>query len=108
MHRKTYSKGEVIKLMLAQEVSFLNKASIKSQLKKLPENSDVVIDASETQYIDFDVLDLIRDFYTKGASDKNIRVSLVGFKESYNLPKQAEADELEYEIAEGNEASVRP
>ncbi|MCF8450956.1 MAG: SulP family inorganic anion transporter [Taibaiella sp.] len=87
MQRKNYSNGEVIKLTLAQEVSFLNKASIKNSLYNLPENSKVVIDASHSQYIDFDVLDIIREFCNIHAPDKNITMSLVGFKQEYNFPK---------------------
>jgi MFS superfamily sulfate permease-like transporter len=56
-HRSTYDGGELVKLTLSQEVSFLNKASIKETLESLPENTNVVIDASQTEYIDFDVLD---------------------------------------------------
>ena len=85
--RSVYSNGELIKLTLAQEVSFLNKASIKQTLNKLPKNSAVIIDASETEYIDFDVLDLIRDFAGSSAADKGIRLSLIGFKDHYSVPR---------------------
>lgn len=85
--RSTYSQGELIKLTLAQEVSFLNKASIKETLDQLPEGSNVIIDASLTEYIDFDVLDLIREFCNTRAKDMNINMSLVGFKSIYKLPK---------------------
>jgi MFS superfamily sulfate permease-like transporter len=86
MQRNTTSNAnETIKISLAQEVSFLNKASIKTTLSNLPDNSTVIIDASETHYIDFDVLDIIRDFSANNASDKNINLSLVGFKDVYNI-----------------------
>jgi MFS superfamily sulfate permease-like transporter len=81
--RSTFSDGELIKLTLAQEVSFLNMASIKETLDKLPENSSVIIDASHAKYIDFDVLSLIREFYNSRAMDKGIKMSLVGFKNVY-------------------------
>lgn len=90
--RSSFSNGELIKLTLAQEVSFLNKASIKDTLYNLPENTTVVIDASKTEYIDFDVLDLITDFYENQAPAKNITMSLVGFKETYEIP-EAPAEE---------------
>lgn len=85
--RSTYDDGDIIKLTLSQEVSFLNKASIKETLNSLPKGSAVIIDASETHYIDFDVLDIIRDFYANSAAEKKIDMSLVGFKNVYNLPK---------------------
>lgn len=85
--RSTYDDGDIIKLTLSQEVSFLNKASIKETLNSLPKGSAVIIDASETHYIDFDVLDIIRDFYANSAAEKKIDMSLIGFKNVYNLPK---------------------
>lgn len=85
--RISHSTGEVVEIKLAQEVSFLNKAGIKMSLEKLPEGSKVIIDASGTEYIDFDVLELIREFHDTRAADKNIEMSLVGFKDSYKIPK---------------------
>lgn len=82
----SHSKGDLVELKLAQEVSFLNKAGIKMALDKLPENSKVIIDASDTEYIDFDVLELIREFHSTQAPDKDIQMSLVGFKDSYKVP----------------------
>jgi MFS superfamily sulfate permease-like transporter len=105
--RSTYSDGELIKLKLAQEVSFLNKASIKETLEHLPDNSVVIIDANDTQYIDFDVLELIRDFYTSRAKDKNINMSLLGFKKVYNLPVSASERELLSGLVEKNEVPRR-
>lgn len=80
-----HKEGELIKIKLAQEVSFLNKAAIKQTLAHLPEKSTVVIDASETVYIDHDVLELIKDFFAYGSKDKNIKTELIGFKEEYNI-----------------------
>jgi MFS superfamily sulfate permease-like transporter len=88
--RASSSEGDVVKLTLAQEVSFLNKASIKDTLNNLPENSTVIIDAGQTEYIDFDVLDLIREFYTTKAPEKNIEMSLIGFRNVYKVPTTKE------------------
>lgn len=83
--KEQHHEGETIEMKLAQEVSFLNKAAIKQTLGHLPNNSRLVIDASDTFYIDHDVLQLIRDFLNIGSKDKNIVVTLVGFRESYQL-----------------------
>lgn len=83
--KEEYHAGEVVTLKLAQEVSFLNKAAIKQTLSHLPENAKLVIDASDTFYIDHDVLELIRDFLNIGSKDKNIEVTLTGFKEEYRM-----------------------
>lgn len=83
--KEQYADGDVIHIDLAQEVSFLNKAAIKSTLNDIPENSKVIIDASDTVYIAHDILDMIHEFKTTRAADENIRVRLKGFKEAYNL-----------------------
>ncbi len=83
--KEEHHQGETITMKLAQEVSFLNKAAIKQTLQDLPENSKINIDASDTFYIDHDVLELIRDFLNIGSKDKNIAVNLTGFKEEYQI-----------------------
>ncbi|MBC7868171.1 MAG: SulP family inorganic anion transporter, partial [Gloeobacteraceae cyanobacterium ES-bin-316] len=81
--KEKHLKGETIRIDLAQEVSFLNKAAIKQTLAHLPENSKLIIDAANTVYIDYDVLELIRDFLNFGSKDKNIDVTLLNFKDAY-------------------------
>ncbi len=83
--KKEHHEGETIHIDLAQEVSFLNKAAIKQTLNHLPENSKVVINAANTVYIDYDVLELIRDFLNFGSKDKNIDVTLKNFKDAYKM-----------------------
>ncbi len=83
--KEDYQEGDIIHIDLAQEVSFLNKSAIKSTLNALPENSKVVINASDTVYIAHDVLDLIYEFEKIKSKESNINVKLVGFKEAYNL-----------------------
>lgn len=51
-----------IRLELAEEVSFLNKANIQRALNKIPNGTKVIIDASKTVNIDLDVIEIIRDF----------------------------------------------
>jgi len=86
--RTVYESGEVINLKLAQEVSFLNKASIKKTLEKIPQGSTIIMDASDTEYIDYDVLEVIKEFHLTKAPEKNIKMSLVGFKNTYDLPDE--------------------
>ena len=83
--KEEHHEGETIHIDLAQEVSFLNKAAIKQTLAHLPHNSKVVIDAANTVYIDYDVLELIRDFLNFGSKDKNISVTLRNFKPAYKM-----------------------
>ncbi|MCZ8196733.1 MAG: SulP family inorganic anion transporter [Flavobacterium sp.] len=87
-----YKDGDVIHIDLAEEVSFLNKAAIKQTLTNIPENSNVIIDASKTVYIDYDVLTLIKEFKKAHSKTENIKVKLVGFKKVYNIQETGEED----------------
>lgn len=88
--KESYQSGDIIHLDLAQEVSFLNKASIKLTLGHLPENSTVIINASNSEYIAHDVLDLVREFKEIGGPQKGIKVELIGFKDKYNIENTLE------------------
>ncbi|MBP2282610.1 MFS superfamily sulfate permease-like transporter [Flavobacterium sp. CG_23.5] len=88
--KEEYADGDVIHIDLAQEVSFLNKAAIKSTLNDIPENSKVIIDAKDTVYIAHDILDLIHEFKTTRGKDYNIKVKLRGFKKAYQLENTEE------------------
>lgn len=83
--KSAHHKGETVTMHLAQEVSFLNKAAIKKTLYEMPENSHIIIDASGTFYIDHDVLQLIRDYVDAGSKDRNVQVTLTGFKAEYKM-----------------------
>lgn len=84
-HKEKYKLGDTITIYLSEEVSFLNKASIKKTLDHLPDNAEVVIDATKTKYIDFDVLHVIKEFRDIKAPLKKINLGLKGFKEVYNI-----------------------
>ncbi len=77
--------GEVIRLELPNQVSFLNKASIKETLWSVPTNSKLVIDASYANFIDHDVIEIIEDFSTTTAPEKNIQLNILGLKSQYQL-----------------------
>jgi MFS superfamily sulfate permease-like transporter len=84
-HKENHHEGEIILIHLSEEVSFLNKASIKLTLDHLPAGSIVVIDAYDSQYIDHDVLELIRDFKEVQAPLRSIECKTVGFREKYGI-----------------------
>jgi MFS superfamily sulfate permease-like transporter len=83
--KENYVDGDIIHIELAQEVSFLNKAAIKTTLAAIPNDSKVIINAQDTVYIAHDVLDLITEFKNVQSKDKNIKVKLKGFKDAYDL-----------------------
>lgn len=65
-------------MVLAEEVSFFNKASIIKALKSIPENSTIEIDCSNSKSIDYDVVEFIHNFLTT-AKNKSIKVNTVKF-----------------------------
>ncbi len=77
--------GEVLHIELTNQVSFLNRAALSSVLAEVPRNGHVLLDAQNTDYIDPDVLALIRDFKEQAGPARGIEVSLVGFKTEYQL-----------------------
>ncbi|MCI0667191.1 MAG: carbonic anhydrase, partial [Methylococcaceae bacterium] len=66
-------------LHLMHHVSFLNKAEIAELLKKIPRNSELVLDATQCSFLDFDVYELIDNFKTE-ARRKNIILRLENFR----------------------------
>ena len=55
-------KDGTIRLALAEDVTFINKASIQRTLSQIPDGSKVIIDASKSINIDFDVIEIIDEF----------------------------------------------
>ncbi len=84
-HKERHKEGDTITVRFSEEVSFLNKAAIRQTLDHLPEKSTVVLDASNTKYIDYDVLEIIKEFKDIKAPLKKINPSLIGFKEAYKI-----------------------
>jgi SulP family sulfate permease len=64
-------------IILAEEVSFLNKGTILQLLKSIPENSNVIIDGSKSKIIDYDIYEILRDFQIS-SKEKNIKLTLKG------------------------------
>lgn len=78
-----------IEIVLSQDVTFLNKASILKSLAQIPDNTVVKIDASNTKFIHFDVCEIIEDFVVN-ASIRNIEVEVIDLyknKQSTPVPK---------------------
>ncbi|MEO7923354.1 MAG: SulP family inorganic anion transporter [Chitinophagaceae bacterium] len=84
-HSEKHQQGDTIFIRLSEEVSFLNKAAIRQTLDHMPQGSSVVIDASNTTYIDYDVLEIFKEFRDIKAPLKKISLELEGFKESYKM-----------------------
>jgi SulP family sulfate permease len=71
-------------LVLAEEVSFFNKASVLKTLNAIPENSKVIVDFGKSKAVAHDVIELIDDFKAN-AKVKNITVEIIHLNESNRL-----------------------
>jgi SulP family sulfate permease len=87
---------EVHHLVLAEEVTFFNKANVLNVLDNIPANSKVIIDAERSKAIDHDVVELIEDYKTN-AKNKNIIVETRSFRDQnsdYNLKIKKEHENV--------------
>jgi MFS superfamily sulfate permease-like transporter len=75
-----------IRIKLAEEVSFLNKAAIQVLLNQIPKETNVIIDGSNSRYIDTDVLETIFN-YKHNAYTKGIIVTLDCIEKQYSIPR---------------------
>lgn len=86
--------GKNYLLRLQKDVSFLNKALLRSYFDSVEEGSYLIIDAGRAQFVDQDILETIHDFVA-AAKEGGITVELRNFG---NL--------LKTEAARGNEPTV--
>ncbi len=83
-------QGETLLIDLPNQVSFLNKSLIKETLWSIPPNSKVIIDATHSDFIDHDVLEIIKDFKTNGIKEKGILLNILGLKKNYQLDNHSQ------------------
>ena len=62
-------------LQLRRNVSFLNKGKLKESLEKLPRGCDLLVDISQADFIDPDIVEVIHDYATH-AGLKGVTVSV--------------------------------
>lgn len=68
-----HQEGSHYTISLNKDVSFLNKALLRSLLLQIDENSTVLIDGSRAHFVDHDIMETIEDFIVS-APDDNIKV----------------------------------
>ena len=88
---ETHVGGDVLHIELANQVSFLNRAALDKVFNDAPRGTNMLIDASSTDYIDPDILSLIQEFKDKIGPARGISVSLRGFRKKYQL-----SDEIQF------------
>ncbi len=83
--KEVYPNGITNRLVLPQQITFLNKASLVAELNSIPDDSQLIIDARYAHYIDKEIIELIKEFQHEQAPVKNISLNLVGFKNYYDI-----------------------
>jgi len=77
LHIEDESNGKsVIKMTLAEEVTFFNKGAILKELDNLPKGSYLEFDVTKTRYLDYDIIEILEDFAFK-AKERNIDIKLI-------------------------------
>lgn len=82
---ETHLDGEVLHIELPEQVDFLDQTKIQQVLDDIPRGSHVLLDAQNTEYIDPDVLAVIREYRELQAPARGVHLSMVGFHEDYEL-----------------------
>jgi len=98
LHKKESGDHKIIEMTFAEEITFLNKASIQKELFSLPENSRLELDIRKTIFLDYDIVEILEDFVIQ-ARNKNIFIHLksergivdnpISFIEFFKLKKQS-------------------
>lgn len=78
LHREVLKdNGErIVKMTLAEEVTFINKGAILKSMNKVQEGTHLTIDMSKSTSIDYDVLEIIDNFKSTSV-EKGITVKLI-------------------------------
>jgi carbonic anhydrase len=83
--KEVYPTGVTHRLVLPQQATFLNKAALIAELDSLPKNSQLIIDARYTDYIDKEIVEFIKEFKEDLALVRKISINLIGFKDEYRI-----------------------
>lgn len=83
--KEIYPTGITHRLVLPQQTTFLNKASLMAELNSIPKKSQLIIDARYSTYIDKEIIQFIKEFQQDLAIHKQISLNLIGFKDRYKI-----------------------
>ena len=115
LHPDSSSDDGVIRMQLAEEVTFLHKAGLLRTLNQIPENTQVQIDMSRTVRMHRDVEEIIDDF-RESAQYRNIDLDILGtrpearrinsVKDFESLVKEMDTQSLESKNGNGQNGRV--
>lgn len=80
-----YPNGATNRLLLPQQTTFLNKASLIEELKAIPNNSQLIIDATYSKYIDKEIIEFLKEFQNEQAPNRQISLNMIGFQDHYDI-----------------------
>jgi carbonic anhydrase/SulP family sulfate permease len=80
--------GDVTRVELANQVSFLNRAALRRTLDGIPRGRHVLIDAHASVFIDPDILEMVREFRDSVGPARGVHVSTRGFRKKYGIGDQ--------------------
>lgn len=83
--RESHVGGVVHRIEFGHQASFLNRARLLSLLDRFKEGDHVALDARQSDYVDSDLLSLVREFADDMAPARGVVVSLMGFQDRYQL-----------------------
>lgn len=75
-------KGGPVRIQLAENVSFLNKAGILNTLNNIPENKHVIIDGTRAKDIHPDIIEII-DNFKENAKTRNITIETINLEDDH-------------------------
>ena len=94
--------GDVTRIELANQVSFLNRAALRATLDAIPRGKHVLIDAHDTVYIDPDILETIREYRDDIGPARGVQVSTRDFRDKYDIADSIQfVDFVSRELQEG-------
>jgi len=78
-HFSKEEKADETIIVLSEEVTFLNKSGIQEMLENIQPSTKLIIDASKCKSIHYDVIELLHQFQSHGAKNKQIDFHLINF-----------------------------
>lgn len=82
---ETHVGGMIHRIEFSNQATFLNRAQLADTFAGFKKGDHVLIDARLSDYVDGDIISMIREFTQESSPARGITVSLVGFKERYPL-----------------------
>jgi len=85
-------KDQITVVSLSEDVTFLNKASVMTLLNQIPDDSQIEIDASQSQFIHHDIIEIIEDFKIN-AEGRGIKLTTIDLTKEKQQPTLAELEQ---------------